>query len=154
MLFSLHSQVHPGDLKASVERYLNRMLDPIRKTFQEPKLKKLVATAYPPPAKVKPGQKAAEPEAIVPSRLDIRIGEQEDILFMKLFDRDLKMKDTHFLLESIELNIVFHVSGKIVEVSQHPDAESLYIEKIDLGEAVPRTIVSGIGRMFCFVILG
>ena len=75
MLFSLHSQVHPGDLKASVERYLNRMLDPIRKTFQEPKLKKLVATAYPPPAKVKPGQKAAEPEAIVPSRLDIRIGE-------------------------------------------------------------------------------
>ena len=53
-------------------------------------------------------------------------------------------EDGHiFLLESIELNIAFHVSGKIVEVSQHPDAESLYIEKIDLGEAVPRTIVSG-----------
>ena len=34
--------------------------------------------------------------------------------------------------------------GKIVEVSRHPDAEALYIEKIDLGETVPRTIVSGL----------
>lgn len=29
-------------------------------------------------------------------------------------------------------------------MSKHPDAEALYIEKIDLGEAVPRTIVSGL----------
>ncbi len=34
--------------------------------------------------------------------------------------------------------------GKIVEVSRHPDAEALYVEKIDLGETVPRTIVSGL----------
>lgn len=35
--------------------------------------------------------------------------------------------------------------GQIVEVSKHPDADSLYIEKIDLGEAGgPRTIVSGL----------
>ncbi|XP_026670464.1 tyrosine--tRNA ligase, cytoplasmic [Ceratina calcarata] len=35
--------------------------------------------------------------------------------------------------------------GQIVEVSKHPDADSLYIEKIDLGEANgPRTIVSGL----------
>ena len=34
--------------------------------------------------------------------------------------------------------------GKIVEVSRHPEAEALYIEKIDLGEPVPRTIVSGL----------
>lgn len=37
-----------------------------------------------------------------------------------------------------------HFLGKIIEVSKHPDAEALYIEKIDLGEAVPRTIVSGL----------
>lgn len=36
--------------------------------------------------------------------------------------------------------------GKIVEVSKHPDADSLYVEKIDLGEAVPRTIVSGLAK--------
>ena len=34
--------------------------------------------------------------------------------------------------------------GKIVEVSKHPDAEALYIEKIDLAEEGGyRTIVSG-----------
>lgn len=34
--------------------------------------------------------------------------------------------------------------GKIVEVSKHPDADALYVEKIDLGEAAPRTVVSGL----------
>ncbi|XP_069943421.1 tyrosine--tRNA ligase, cytoplasmic isoform X1 [Cherax quadricarinatus] len=34
--------------------------------------------------------------------------------------------------------------GKIIDVSRHPDAESLYIEKIDIGEEEPRTIVSGL----------
>lgn len=34
--------------------------------------------------------------------------------------------------------------GKIVEVENHPEADSLYVEKIDVGEGVPRTIVSGL----------
>lgn len=34
--------------------------------------------------------------------------------------------------------------GKIVEIQKHPDADSLYVEKIDLGEAKLRTIVSGL----------
>ncbi|KMY92379.1 aminoacyl tRNA synthase complex-interacting multifunctional protein 1 [Drosophila simulans] len=34
--------------------------------------------------------------------------------------------------------------GKIVEVGRHPDADSLYLEKIDCGEAAPRTVVSGL----------
>ena len=36
--------------------------------------------------------------------------------------------------------------GKIVEVSKHPEADALYIEKIDLGEGEPRTI----GKTLCF----
>ena len=95
-----------------MEKYLNQLLEPVRKKFESPELKKLTAAAYPPPAKVKPGQKVgaggAAAEEVVPSRLDIRI-------------------------------------GKIVEVTRHPEAESLYVEKIDLGEASgPRTIVSGL----------
>jgi len=107
-------QVHPGDLKNAVEKYLNQLLEPVRKRFDTPEMKKLISTAYPPPAKVKPGQKgqpaggaAAAADEVIPSRLDIRI-------------------------------------GKIVEVEKHPDAGSLYIEKIDLGEPTPRTIVSGL----------
>lgn len=35
--------------------------------------------------------------------------------------------------------------GKVLEVMKHPDAESLYIEKIDLGEETgPRTVCSGL----------
>jgi len=99
-------EIHPGDLKAAVEKYLNGLLAPVRKVFESPELKKLTAAAYPPPAKVKPGASAAA-EEIVPSRLDLRV-------------------------------------GRIVEVGQHPDAEKLYVEKIDLGEPSPRTVVSGL----------
>ena len=34
--------------------------------------------------------------------------------------------------------------GTIVEVKKHPDADALYVEKIDVGEEEPRTIVSGL----------
>ncbi len=35
------------------------------------------------------------------------------------------------------------VTGKIVGIERHPEAEKLYVEKIDCGEAEPRTLVSG-----------
>ena len=34
--------------------------------------------------------------------------------------------------------------GKIVGVKKHPDADSLYIEDVDVGEGQTRTIVSGL----------
>jgi len=34
--------------------------------------------------------------------------------------------------------------GLIVECERHPDADALYVEKIDLGEGKPRTIISGL----------
>lgn len=34
--------------------------------------------------------------------------------------------------------------GRITEVRKHPDADSLYVETMDLGEEKPRTIVSGL----------
>uniref|UniRef100_A0A8D9EKN4 Tyrosine--tRNA ligase n=1 Tax=Cacopsylla melanoneura TaxID=428564 RepID=A0A8D9EKN4_9HEMI len=94
-------ELHPADLKAAAELYINRLLEPIRKKFESKELKELTAKAYP------PKKAAVESDIIGPHRLDIRI-------------------------------------GKIVEVSRHPDAEALYVEKIDLGEENPRTIVSGL----------
>lgn len=43
--------LHPADLKSSVEFYINKLLEPIRKVFEDPKLKKLAADAYPPAKK-------------------------------------------------------------------------------------------------------
>ncbi|ORY92391.1 hypothetical protein BCR35DRAFT_285723 [Leucosporidium creatinivorum] len=34
--------------------------------------------------------------------------------------------------------------GRIIDVKVHPDADSLYVEQIDVGEAEPRTVVSGL----------
>lgn len=44
-------KLHPADLKASVETYINKLLDPIRKIFERPDLKKLATDAYPVPKK-------------------------------------------------------------------------------------------------------
>ncbi|TPX31301.1 tyrosine---tRNA ligase [Synchytrium microbalum] len=38
------------------------------------------------------------------------------------------------------------VVGKIVSIKPHPEADTLYIEQIDLGEEKPRTIVSGLAK--------
>uniref|UniRef100_A0A672YPF8 Tyrosine--tRNA ligase n=1 Tax=Sphaeramia orbicularis TaxID=375764 RepID=A0A672YPF8_9TELE len=43
--------IHPGDLKASVEAALNQLLEPIRKKFESPELRKLTNSAYPDPSK-------------------------------------------------------------------------------------------------------
>ncbi|KAK1805008.1 hypothetical protein P4O66_019368 [Electrophorus voltai] len=124
--------IHPGDLKASVEVALNKLLDPIRKKFDTPELRKLTSSAYPNLSKnsefnrifggakkdsvhwqhlhksASKGNPQNKPEEeIIPSRLDLRV-------------------------------------GKIVSVQKHPDADSLYLEKIDIGEEQPRTVVSGL----------
>lgn len=98
-------EIHPGDLKASVELAINKLLGPIQEIFKQPKLQELAKKAYPPPAKVKGNAPAVD--EITPAKLDIRV-------------------------------------GRIVEVSRHPDADALYVEKIDLGEEEPRTVVSGL----------
>lgn len=104
-------EIHPGDLKASVEIYLNQLLEPIRKEFDTPELKKLTSQAYPVEKKKKPGQAGGQEEdAIVPSRLDLRV-------------------------------------GRITKVDKHPDAESLYVETVDLGNDEERTVVSGLAGL-------
>ncbi|RUS69276.1 hypothetical protein EGW08_022964 [Elysia chlorotica] len=106
-------EVHPGDLKNSVEIYLNALLEPIRQEFEKPELKKLTSQAYPVQKK-----KGATPQAtgggedeLVPSRLDLRV-------------------------------------GKITSIKQHPEADSLFVETVDLGEdSGPRTVISGLNGL-------
>ncbi|XP_072036312.1 tyrosine--tRNA ligase, cytoplasmic-like [Amphiura filiformis] len=111
-------EVHPGDLKGAVQRELNILLDPIRTKFQSPELKKLTNSAYPPPPSKKktPGGKGASKGGAAP---------QNDELIPSRLDMRI---------------------GKVVAVEKHPDADTLFIEKIDVGEENPRTIVSGIAN--------
>lgn len=34
--------------------------------------------------------------------------------------------------------------GRIITAEKHPDADALYVEQVDVGEAVPRSVVSGL----------
>jgi tRNA-binding EMAP/Myf-like protein len=38
--------------------------------------------------------------------------------------------------------------GKIVSVEKHPDADSLYVEQIDVGEERPRTVFKSLYILF------
>lgn len=118
-------QVHPGDLKNAVGTAINRLLDPIRKKFEDPLLQKLTREAYPdeaapapkeaavaPATKAAKGASAAKPAPLEDiAQLDIRVG----------------------LIKSIK---------------KHPEADSLYVEEIDVGEDKPRTIVSGLAKYY------
>ena len=43
----LNEQLHPGDLKAGVEKMINDLLEPIRRDFETPENLKLTVEAYP-----------------------------------------------------------------------------------------------------------
>ena len=59
-------------------------------------------------------------------------------------DVTAKMAKMKISNDNIDISRVDIRVGKIVECGKHPDADSLYVEKIDLGEAEPRTVVSGL----------
>jgi len=47
-------------------------------------------------------------------------------------------------VEATSMSKVNLVVGRVLDVAKHPESAKLYIEKIDLGEEQPRTILSGL----------
>lgn len=75
-----------------------------------------------------------------------KIGETKP-LFKKIEDKEvlvLKEKYAGKQEKSDNLSKIDFRVAKIVEVKKHPEAEKLYIEKLDLGKGEERTIVSGL----------
>lgn len=102
-------------MKGAVEVYLNRLLDPIRKEFESDSNLKTLSNKAYPPPQKEKKQQNKQNAAPT-------------------------MQNNEIEPSRLDIRV-----GKIVEVSKHPDADSLYVEKIDLGEpAGPRTIVSGL----------
>ncbi|KAM3721909.1 Methionine--tRNA ligase, cytoplasmic [Dirofilaria immitis] len=48
--------------------------------------------------------------------------------------------------EAIDIGRLDLRVGRILEVKKHPDADSLYVEQMDVGEDKPRTVISGLVR--------
>ncbi|KAJ4795749.1 Methionine--tRNA ligase [Rhynchospora pubera] len=51
----------------------------------------------------------------------------------------LKSAEVEFTISKLDIRV-----GLITEVKKHPDADSLYVEEIDVGEGSTRTVVSGL----------
>ncbi|ORY47410.1 tyrosine--tRNA ligase, cytoplasmic [Rhizoclosmatium globosum] len=128
-------RLHPADLKSGASDALCALLAPIRKIFEDPALIELTNQAYPPADKkaaasaggAKKEKKAAgsEPSSPAPKKQPAPAAEDDNASIISKLDI---------------------VVGKIVEVGPHPDADSLYVEKIECGEAQPRTVVSGLRK--------
>ncbi|KAJ1921762.1 Tyrosine--tRNA ligase cytoplasmic [Mycoemilia scoparia] len=71
----VNKDVHPGDLKKSVSKVINGLLDPIRKEFESPELQKIMKEAYPEPKKVKV-TKVKKKHNKIPNKQNTEAGEQ------------------------------------------------------------------------------
>jgi len=73
----------------------------------------------------------------------IKIENKEENNFKQNLKNNLKKKIENKIkkLNFSDLNLKV---GKIISIKQHPEADKLYVEEIDIGEKVPRTIVSGL----------
>ncbi|KAH8416018.1 hypothetical protein KR222_006420, partial [Zaprionus bogoriensis] len=89
-------------------------------------------TATPPPAAAQPAEPAAAP-AKAPAK-EKKVKEKKANA-----EKPAAAPEAPVDVGRLDLRV-----GRIVEVGRHPDADSLYLEKIDCGEATPRTVVSGL----------
>jgi aminoacyl tRNA synthase complex-interacting multifunctional protein 1 len=58
--------------------------------------------------------------------------------------QDNKKSSKNQIPDNIDISALDIRVGKIVKVGKHPDADSLYVEEIDLGEDKPRVVCSGL----------
>jgi len=116
-------EIHPGDLKKAVAGLLNGLLEPIRKKFDNPEMQKLADSAYPEEAKARIAAQKAQAAA-----------------------KAAKGKKKGPPVKPTEIGLLDIRVGQVVSVEVHPDptGSHLYVEKVDIGEGAPRTIVSGL----------
>eukprot|EP00117_Sycon_ciliatum_P025504 scpid58967/ scgid21153/ Tyrosine--tRNA ligase, cytoplasmic; Tyrosyl-tRNA synthetase len=116
-------EVYPLDLKNAVTIALNKLMDPIRAKFDNSaELTELLHSAYPESKKAAPAEaKAAAKSAKAPKQQAA-----------KAADRAVDVSRLDFRV------------GRIVSAAMHPEADKLYVESVDVGEAEPRTVVSGL----------
>lgn len=59
---------------------------------------------------------------------------------------EAELKNQEKLKKPIDFGRLDMRVGRILEIEDHPDAENLYVEKIDVGEKEPRQIISGLRK--------
>lgn len=123
--------LHPGDFKIAVVASINALLGPIREKFASGANAELVLNAYPELAQ----------KNVKGNNNNKSVNKNVNTTEKSNSNNDASSKPQSDL-SRVDLRV-----GIIREVQMHPNAESLYVSQIDVGEATgPRTIVSGLVR--------
>lgn len=122
----LERKLHPGDLKNGVAKALNKLLEPIRKKFDSsPELQELLAAAY-------------------PEEVSVKVSKDKSNISKKQNGKGTVNCSTKEInISRLDIRV-----GKIVSIENHPNADSLYVEKIDIGESEPCQVVSGLVKYY------
>ncbi|KAI8322018.1 nucleic acid-binding protein, partial [Martensiomyces pterosporus] len=99
----------------------------------------------PAPAKKQAAQDQKKSKEAAPAGDDQKKGKQEKKEKEKKEKKEKRQAPPKEELKIVPSMIDLRV-GHILEASKHPDADSLYVEQIELGEEAPRTVVSGLVR--------
>uniref|UniRef100_A0A182QD92 Tyrosine--tRNA ligase n=1 Tax=Anopheles farauti TaxID=69004 RepID=A0A182QD92_9DIPT len=120
-----NQELHPGDLKAAVEVYINRLLEPIRQSFDTDFYRELTERAYPAPVKVTAGKQAGGGKAQT-AGTNAASGAAAGAAGENTPDK-------------LELKV-----GQIMDAVKHPDADSLCVLTVDIGGGERKAIVSNL----------
>lgn len=127
-------KVHPLDLKQAVTKQLNTLLQPIREKFSSPELQKLSAEAYP----EEHAARLQREKMLKASSSNSGDGKKKSKAPAP------KKKNTAIDISKLDIRV-----GEIVKIEAHPDADSLYVEQINVGDpSGPRTVVSGLAKYY------
>ncbi|KAJ8335779.1 hypothetical protein SKAU_G00391210 [Synaphobranchus kaupii] len=122
--------VENAKLKKDIEDLKNQLLEKEKRRGVRELLQHQTAPPHPPhsvkttPPKVDEGQKK-KPE---------KKGEKKEKKQAAAPEEEVKVD-----VSRLDMRV-----GRIVTAEKHPDADSLYVEQVDVGEAAPRTVVSGL----------
>ncbi|XP_068126756.1 aminoacyl tRNA synthase complex-interacting multifunctional protein 1 isoform X2 [Hyperolius riggenbachi] len=93
-------------------------------------------------------QPAAEPDPVKPSPAVPKAGPEEKKKKEKPEKKGEKKEKKQAVADddakAVDVSRLDMRVGCIVSAKKHPDADSLYVEEVDVGEASPRTVVSGL----------
>eukprot|EP00727_Mastigamoeba_balamuthi_P012409 m51a1_g7791 putative tyrosine--trna cytoplasmic (574) ;mRNA; r:9660-12673 len=125
-------RLFPGDLKIGIIDALNKLLEPIRAAFSSPEMQKLSRDAYPEAA-------AAAAAAAAPAEGDAKKSAAEK----KKEKQAAAAAAKAAAAKPLDISRASIVVGEIVEAEKHPDADKLYVEKVNLGDRTIQ-VVSGL----------
>lgn len=117
--------LYPLDLKHTVANIINTVLDKIRKDFSTCEAQELLYKAYP----------------LGDSDIAITTAIKDDNDDTKQIVDSVKLPSLNSDIYKLDLCV-----GKCIEVDDHPQADSLYVCKIDVGDTEPQQVVTNMKK--------